>query len=41
MIGRGVRIGGVARRRRIDLRHWGGHQLLGARNVGLAASAGQ
>ena len=41
MIGRGVRIGCVARRRWIDLRHWGGHQLPGTRNVGLAAGAGQ
>ena len=41
MIGRGVRIGCVVRCRRIDLRHWGGHQLPGARDVGLAAGAGQ
>src|SRR5580704_60480 len=41
MIGRGVPIGRVARCRRIDLRHWGGHQLLGARDVGLAAGARQ
>ena len=34
MIGRGVRIGCVVRCWRIDLRHWGGHQVLGAR-VGL------
>jgi len=41
MIGRGVRIGCVVRYWRIDRRHWGGHQLLGARDVGLAAGAGQ
>jgi type IV secretory pathway TrbL component len=41
MIGRGVRIGGVVRCRRIDPRHWGGDQLLGTRNVGLAAGAGE
>src|SRR5256885_10404386 len=41
MIGRGVRIGGVVHCRRIDRRHWSGHQLSGARDVGLAAGAGQ
>jgi len=41
MIGRGVRIGGVVRCRRIDLRHWGGHQFPGARDVGLAAILGK
>ena len=41
MIGRGVRIDCVTRCRRIDLGYWGGHQLLGSRNVGLAAGAGQ
>ena len=37
IIGRGVRIGCVMRCRRIDLRYWGGHQLPGARDVGLTA----
>jgi len=41
MIGRGVRIGCVVRCRRIDLWYWGGHQFPGARDVGLAAGAGQ
>ena len=41
MTGRGVRIGWVVRCRRADRRHWGGHQLLGARDVGLASRAGQ
>ena len=41
MIGCGVRIGGVVRCWLIDLRYWGGHQLPGARDVGLAAGAGQ
>src|SRR5215475_3781143 len=41
MIGRGVRIGGVVHCRRINLRHWSGHQLPGARDVGLAAGAGE
>src|SRR4249920_2640408 len=27
--------------RRVDLRHWGGHQHPGARDVGLAAGAGE
>jgi len=40
MIGRGVRIC-VVRCWRIDLRHWGGHQVLGARDIGFAAGAGQ
>jgi hypothetical protein len=31
MIGRGVRIGGVVRCRRIDLRHWTRHQLHSSR----------
>src|SRR6516165_3676804 len=34
MIGRGIRIGGVIRCLRLDLRHWGGHQRLGAHDVG-------
>jgi uncharacterized BrkB/YihY/UPF0761 family membrane protein len=37
----GVRIGGVVRCRRIDPRHWRGDQLLGTRNVGLTAGAGE
>src|SRR5256885_12782913 len=41
MIGGGVRIGGVVRCRRLDLRDWGADKLLGARDVGLAAGAGQ
>src|SRR5215467_6145704 len=41
MIGRGVRIGGVVHCRRINLRHWSSDQLPGARDVGLAAGAGQ
>src|SRR5215469_6245884 len=41
MIGGGVRIGGVVHCRRINLRHWSGHQLPGARDVGLAAGAGE
>ena len=41
MIGRGVRIGGLVRCRRIEPRHWCGDQLLGTRNVGLAAGAGE
>jgi len=41
MIGHGVGIGCVIRCRWIDRRHGGGHQLLGARDVGLAAGAGQ
>src|SRR5438477_43970 len=41
MIGRGVRTDCVGCCRRLDLRHWSGHQLLGARDVGLAAGAGQ
>src|SRR5215469_6165228 len=41
MIGHDLRIGGVACCRWLDLRHWGGHQLLGARDIGLAAGAGQ
>ena len=40
MIGRGVWIGGVVHCRRINIRHWGGHQFPGARDVGLAAGAG-
>ena len=40
MIGRGVRIC-VVRCWRIDLRHCGGHQVLGARDIGFAAGAGQ
>src|SRR6516164_4781774 len=36
MIGRGAWIGGVVHCRRFDLRRWSGHQLPGARNVGLA-----
>src|SRR6516164_1652045 len=41
MIGRGAWIGGVVHCRRFDLRRWSGHQLPGARDVGLAAGAGQ
>src|SRR6516165_9279561 len=41
MIGRGVRIVCVVCCRRLDLRHWGGHQLPGTRDVGLAAGTGQ
>ena len=41
MIGGGVRIGGVVRRRRVDLWHRGGDQLPGACNIGLAAGAGE
>jgi hypothetical protein len=41
MIGHGVGIDCVVRCRRIDCRHRDGHQLLGARNVRLAAGAGQ
>ena len=41
MIGRGVRIGCVVCCQRLDLRHWGGHQLPGTRNVGLAAGTGE
>ena len=41
MIDRGVRIGGVLHYRRLNLCHWSSHQLPGARDVGLAAGAGQ
>jgi len=41
MIGRGAGISGVVHCRRINLRHWSGDQLPGARDVGLAAGAGQ
>ena len=41
MIGRGAWIGGVVHCRRFDLCHWSGHQLPGARDVGLAAGARQ
>jgi hypothetical protein len=41
MIGRGAWIGGVVHCRRFDLRHWSGHQLPGARDVGLAAGTGE
>jgi hypothetical protein len=41
MIGWGLRIGGVVRCRWIDCWHWSGHQLVGARNVGFAAGAGE
>ena len=41
MIGDAVRIGGVVVCRWLDRRHWGGDQLPGARDVGLAAGAGQ
>ena len=41
MTGHDVGIGCVARWLRIGRRHWGGDQLLGARDVGLAAGAGQ
>src|ERR1700758_3226496 len=41
MIGRGVRIGGDVHCRWINLCHWSSHPLPGARDVGLAAGAGQ
>jgi hypothetical protein len=41
MIGRGVGIGCVVCCRWLDRRHWGGHQIPGARDVGLAARAGE
>src|SRR5215469_17327025 len=41
MIDRGVRIGCVVCWRKLDLRGWGAHKLLGARDVGFAAGAGQ
>jgi len=41
MTGYGVGIGCVVRWLRIDRRHWGSHQLLGARDVDFAAGAGQ
>ena len=41
MIGPGVWIGGVVHCRRLNLRHCRGHQLPGARDVRLAAGAGQ
>src|ERR1700741_5645230 len=41
MIGHDVRIGCVVCCRRLDLRDWGAHKLLGARDVGFAAGAGQ
>ena len=41
MIGRGVRTGCFVRCRWIDLRDWGADKLLGARNVGFAAGAGE
>ena len=42
MIGRGgIDIRCIVCCRRIDLRHWGGHQVLGARDIGFAAGAGQ
>ena len=41
MIGGGVRIGGVVRDQWIEPRHRGGHQFPGARDIGLAAGAGQ
>ena len=41
MIGRGVRIGGVVYCQRLDLHHWSSHQRPSARDVGLAAGAGQ
>ena len=41
MIGNGVGIERVVRCRRLDLRYWGCHQFPGARDVGLAAGAGQ
>ena len=36
-----VWIGGVVRRRRLDLWHWGGDQLPGACDIGLTAGARQ
>ena len=41
MIGRGGRIGCVVCCWWLDLRHWGADKLLGARDVGFAAGAGQ
>ena len=41
MIGRGVQIGGVVRRQRINRRHWGVDQLAGACHVGLTTGAGE
>src|SRR5436309_13850796 len=41
LIGGGVRTGWVVCCRRMDLGHWSGHQLLGARDVGLAGGAGE
>src|SRR6516164_6145661 len=41
MISRDVRIGCVARRRRIGGRQRGGDQLPGTRDIGLAAGAGE
>ena len=41
MIGKGVGIDRVVRCRRLHLRNWGGDQFPGARDVGLAAGAGQ
>jgi hypothetical protein len=41
MIGRGGRTGCVLCCRRLDLRDWGAHKLLGACDVGFAAGAGQ
>ena len=41
MIGGEIRIGCVLCRWRLDVRHWGGHQLLGACDIGLAAGTGQ
>ena len=41
MIGGEIRIGCVLCCRRLDGQHWGGHQLLGACDIGLAAGAGQ
>ena len=40
MIGDEIRIGCVLCCRRLDGRHWGGHQLLGACDIGLAAGTG-
>ena len=41
MIGRGIRIGGVVRRRRLGLWHHGGHKFPGACDIGLTTGARQ
>jgi hypothetical protein len=39
--GAGCQVGIVVLRRRIDHRHWHGDQFSGARDMGLAAGAGE